>query len=201
MPLPSPRRAVARRAVDVEALLAAVEIRARDRERETSADRLPPTLPVCSSSSAFSWPRATVPSTSGCAEAPLGQHRARLERVVPRARRACPAGSRPAPSHDQAHDGERRRRPRPYVHDLGFYSSTATTSRGLSPLRNARVCSRSNFGSVASMARKNLSWLAQREPRRVEHRVIRLRQPVQREHRDDRRERREQDRQSRTPAG
>ena len=45
------------------------------------------------------------------------------------------------------------------------HSSTSFTSDAPRPCRNARVCTRSNFGSDASMARKNAFWLAQRRNR------------------------------------
>ena len=167
--------AVARRAVDVEALLAARHHRSRRPRTGNTVASAPFTLPVYSSASSRSWPRATVPV----------DHRPRRARVVEEGRLAqrdvlrlivhvlAAAPSRTAQMHDtDGHRGHRARRgpTRLARASLGeplrsHVVSCSSPQRSTPPAdssvsRNRRVASRSNFGSVASMHRKNRLRLA-----------------------------------------
>ena len=107
------------------------------------------------------------------------------------ARRACPGGT-PPPRHDA-----RRRQLHAQMHsrrradaDLDSLRRNFGHSYRMQAFEELPVPSRSNRGSIASMQRKNRSRRRARERRNVEHRVIRLRQPVQRPHADKRGQRR-----------
>ena len=155
MPLPVAGLVVARRAENIEALLAPVEIRRFDLERQllhrrsrhlAGEERLvflqrPARDGALDQRTAHSsrrrtagW-RAAAGTSAGCA-CPAGMHRRARERKALRA---------PTP-----------RAPSPATR----YGSISLTSFAPSPCRNARVFSRSNFESSASIARKNPSWLA-----------------------------------------
>ena len=182
MPLPSPVWSWHGVQIDVEALLAAIEIRRRRSRTAAPSTAAPSTLPVkkrfvvVAACRARPCPRPAGAHSSRRRTDVLGRQRPVPRRVVhvlpaARRRRASAASTRRASHASQLAQALLR------LDVIDF-------SRLQVPAGTRASCSRSNFGSSASMARKNPSWLAcSREPLHVEHRVIRHRQPVQREHR------------------
>ena len=136
----------------------------------SSSTSVAPFFPVKNAASSCSVPRATVPSTSGRALEPSAKNALVAQRLVLRLVVHVLPAARPR-------SAQRTRSP-----------AAATAARslrlnfvdllGVEPLEElARRAARSNFGSAASIARKNWSRLRARERAHVEHRVIRLGSP------------------------
>ena len=195
MPLPSPRPAVAGRAVDVEALLAAIQIGARD--RRTGTDRRLPVRP-CRSSAAR--PRRGVRARrclrpAAAPSAPSAKTGARLRAGRSAARRACPDGSRRPRAASRRPTPARAEQAAPECPDLRMSLFNGHHLTRVEPAeKRARLRPGRTSGSAASIARKNLSWLARSNRGTLNTGMIRLRQPVQHDHADARRERAEQNR-------
>ena len=153
MPFPLPRTVVTRRAEDLVALLPAIEDLFRDREGQFLDERRADL--AGEEGDVFLERAASDRAVHELARArTIREERARAKRLVLRLVVHVLTAAR-----DEEETRERRDDSRCWQGSAS-YGSTSLTALAPKPFMNSRVRALSNFGSVASMARKNRSWLA-----------------------------------------